>query len=47
MSEQPIENHGDLYTFALVAADGTIDFMCLPAFDTRAQVPRRAARATG
>jgi GH15 family glucan-1,4-alpha-glucosidase len=34
---QPIENHsviGDLNTVALVALDGTIDFMCLPDFDS-------------
>ena len=34
---QPIENHaiiGDLNTIALVALDGTIDFMCAPRFDS-------------
>ena len=34
---QPIENHavvGDLNTIALVALDGTIDFMCVPRFDS-------------
>jgi len=33
----PIENHaivGDLNTVALVALDGTIDFMCFPRFDS-------------
>ncbi len=34
---QPIENHaivGDLHTVALVAMDGTVDFMCFPRFDS-------------
>jgi GH15 family glucan-1,4-alpha-glucosidase len=37
MSYLPIENHGvigDLSTVALVGTDGSIDFMCLPEFDS-------------
>jgi GH15 family glucan-1,4-alpha-glucosidase len=37
MSYLPIENHGvigDLSTVALVGTDGSIDFMCLPKFDS-------------
>ncbi len=37
MSYQPIENYGvigDLATTALVGMDGSIDFMCFPAFDS-------------
>src|ERR1041385_5342934 len=37
MSYPPIESHGvigDMHTVALVAMDGTIDWCCLPRFDS-------------
>jgi len=37
MSYPPIEDHGligDLQTAALVSTDGTVDWMCLPRFDS-------------
>src|SRR5206468_6095407 len=37
MSYQPIEQHGVvgyLHTVALIAADGSVDFMCFPRFDS-------------
>ena len=37
MGYLPIENHGvigHLHTAALVGTDGTVDWLCLPAFDS-------------
>jgi hypothetical protein len=37
MSYQPIENHGmigDMHTVALVGTDGSIDWLCVPRFDS-------------
>jgi GH15 family glucan-1,4-alpha-glucosidase len=39
MTYQPIENYGiigDMHTVALVGTDGSIDWLCVPDFDSQA-----------
>ncbi len=50
MGYQPIENYGiigDLHTVALVGMDGSIDFMCLPEFDSPSLFARILDREKG